>query len=166
MKVICVPHARFVTSDPQHHQGVELTREMLAGGIWHTHTAHADVSETTIKSGQKVFRSDQEHQYIAALSALLEIEHDPRTFGVVSMRWCSETERLIMAEKVWVGIFHGHGNAALIHYSHRISRHQRTVEMRTFLEMWEDVDSRVLCDAAWWKVAFANELEKRMRLIA
>lgn len=118
MKTFCVPSRKSICPTPLLHQGVMLTTNMLQLGIWFPVGGRTILKEDEYRKEFDLRRSENEPEYKAALSALLEIHRDNQHFlAVISMRWCSLTYRLVTAKRVWLGIYYG--ERTLLTYSHK-----------------------------------------------
>jgi hypothetical protein len=108
MRTFCVDSHHKINGAPLLQQGVMLNPDMLQPGIWFPAGATSESYDDHYRQDFKLQRSENQAEYTAALRALLGIHNDNQHFmAVVSMRWCTLTNRLVTAKRVWLSIFHG-----------------------------------------------------------
>lgn len=161
MQIFCVPSHHDISPTPLNAQGVLLTSAMLEPGIWnHGATDGVVTNDNEYKCEMKLVRSENQPEYTAALSALLDTWNDEEflkaTFAVVSMRWCSMTYRLVTVKRVWLAIYTKDGHQ-MLKFSHKEAGFGSPTY--NFCDCWENPEPK----QEVWKERLTNALLKELQ---
>jgi hypothetical protein len=150
MRIFCVPSHHSTVPDPLTVQGVLFTASMLERGIWTLDSSSTASSNDNMKRDIQLHRSKNEQEYCVALQALAELEmpHQAVSYlAVVSLRWCSMFNCLVLTKRTLISIFFGQAPVAA--YSHR-GYHA----LYNFL----DVFDKPMLDQAIWRSRFETDI--------
>jgi hypothetical protein len=134
-----------------------LTSEMLIGGIWFPAGTTVCSDDTSYREDLFLRRSENTPEYTAALKGLMAV-FDGHTsdyvVAVVSMCWCSRTNRLVTAKRVWLSI---HRNSRVIRtFSHVDDDFAKPT--RNFTEFWGDPE----LDQNVWERRFCESVSEAL----
>ncbi len=151
MRIICVSSHHDIVPNPESKQGVLLTYDMLMNGIWSGGKTGGSYGDHELKDGVELRRSKNEQEYHSALKGLAEVEPPQAAtyVAVVSLRWCSMLNCLVLPHRVWLKVFSG--ETAVASYSHKGERHDA---LGTFLDTF---DNPVL-DKSVWRTRFKQDI--------